>query len=69
MANFYDFASPDRKARHISSTETFQTEIVYTPEVQKRLRQAAGPNCVICLGRGFYNMPDKGWQMCLCLDV
>lgn len=63
------FVVNPNKARRIESTETFTTEITYTPEMQEKLRKAADQSCVICFGRGLWETPDKGLKMCSCLDV
>jgi len=47
--SFYNFTSPDPRARRIDSTESFKTTITWTRE---QLHKIADQECPICLGTG-----------------
>lgn len=63
----YSFDNPDRKAIRIDPDKTFKCTIILTPEMQKKIRASADPDCMICLGRGLYQAAT-GWAMCSCVD-
>ena len=65
LGHYEDFAI-DRRAQKISSTESFQSEIEYTPKTRDRLRRHADRACVICQGGGLH-LASRGWQICSCV--
>jgi len=66
---FYNFGTPDVKARRIDSRESFSVSIEMTPALLKKLGEAADPTCVICFGNGLCYDGVGGLKMCSCLEV